>query len=86
MNLFSQVRASLQSMGLIREVFTFVDASHLVSKLTNWDDRDKAIKAGLETFNNDTASQVAADPQARFGSKGAKKFWYGYKEHASVDM
>lgn len=86
MNLFSQVRASLKSMGLIREVFTFVDASHLVSKLTNWDDRDKAIKAGLETFNNETASQVAADPQARFGSKGAKKFWYGYKEHASVDM
>jgi len=86
MNLFSQVRTSLKSMGLIREVFTFVDASHLVSKLTNWDDRDKAIKAGLETFNNETASQVAADPQARFGSKGTKKFWYGYKEHASVDM
>ena len=86
MDVFSQVRASLKTMGLIREVFTFVDASHLVSKLTNWDDRDKAIKAGLETFNNETASQVAADPQARFGSKGNKKFWYGYKEHAAVDM
>lgn len=86
MALFTQVRESLKSMGLIREVFTFVDASHLISKLTTWDDRDKAIKAGLEKLNNETAPQVAADKQARFGCKGGNKFWYGYKEHASVDM
>ena len=55
MELFSKVRVSLKSMGLIREVFTFVDASQLVSKLTTWDDRDKAIKAGLEKFNNNTS-------------------------------
>ncbi len=29
---------------------------------------------------------MAADKQARFGSKGKNKFWYGYKEHNSVDM
>ena len=86
MNIFSQVRNSLKHMGLIREIFTFVDASQLVSKLTTWDDRDKAIKMGLEKFNNRTASQVAADPQARFGCKGQKKYWYGYKEHVAVDM
>ena len=86
MNIFSQVRNCLKSMGLIREVFTFVDASQLVSKLTTWDDRDKAIKLGLEKFNNDTASKVAADKQARFGCKGNKKYWFGYKEHVSVDM
>ena len=86
MAIFSQVRDSLKNMGLIREVFTFVDASQLVSKLTTWDDRDKAIKAGLEKFNNDTAPKVAADKQARFGSKGNNKFWFGYKEHVSVDM
>ena len=34
MALFSQVRDRLKGMGLIREVFTFVDASQLVSKLT----------------------------------------------------
>ena len=85
MALFSQVRDRLKSMGLIREVFTFVDASQWVSKLTTWDDRDKAIKAGLETFNNDTAPKVAADSQARFGCKGNKKYWFGYKEHVSVD-
>ncbi len=86
MAIFSQVRESLKGMGLIREVFTFVDASQLVSKLTTWDDRDKAIKAGLETFNNQTAPKVAADNQARFGCKGNHKFWFGYKEHVSVDM
>lgn len=86
MAIFSQVRDSLKKMGLIREVFAFVDASQLVSKLTTWDDRDKAVKAGLEKFNNETAPKVAADKQARFGCKGNNKFWYGYKEHVSVDM
>ena len=57
MDIFSQVRNSLKDMGLIREVFTFVEASQLVSKLTTWDDRDKAITAGLETFNHDAASR-----------------------------
>ena len=86
MSIFSHVRESLKEMGLIREVFTFVDASQLVSKLTTWDDRDKAIKLGLEKFNNETVSKVAADKQARFGCKGNKKYWFGFKEHASVDM
>ena len=86
MAIFDRVRLSLKSMGLIREVFTFVDASQLISKLTTWDERDKAIKQGLEKFNNDTAEKVATDKDARFGCKGNKNYWYGYKEHASVDM
>jgi len=86
MDIFSLVRDSLHGMGLIREVFTFVDASQLVSKLTTWDDRDRAIKKGLERFNNETAEKVAADKQARFGCKGNQKYWFGYKEHVSVDM
>ena len=86
MTIFSHVRDSLKSMNLIREIFTFVDASQLVSKLTTWDDRDKAIKAGLEKFNNETAPKIAADKQARFGCKGNKNYWFGYKEHVSVDM
>ena len=69
MDIFTRVRLSLKSMGLIREVFTFVDASQLISKLTTWDERDKAIKQGLEKFNNDTAGKVAVDKQARFGCK-----------------
>ena len=85
MDIFSQVRNSLREMGLIREIFTFVDASQLISKLTTWDDRDRAIKQGLEQFNNETAGKVAADKQARFGCKGKNTYWFGYKEHISVD-
>ena len=86
MGIFNQLRASLKAHGLIREVFTFVDASHLISKLSTWSGRDKAIAKGLEKFDNVTASKVGADQQARFGCKGKDKYWYGYKEHASVDM
>ena len=73
MDMFSLVREGLKQAGLIREVFTFVDASHLVSKLSTWSDRDKAIEKGLETFNNETANKVAADKQAR--SRCLKEEW-----------
>jgi len=86
LKIFNHIRRSLKAMGLLREVFTFVDASQLVSKLSTWDDRDKAIKKGLGKFNNTTTDKVAADKDARFGCKGKNKYWYGYKEHASVDM
>ena len=86
MEIFDRLRTSLKAAGLIREFFTFVDASQLVSKLSTWDDRDKAIAKGLEKLNNETVPKVAADKQARFGAKGKDKFWYGYKEHTSVDM
>lgn len=85
MKIFNTIRSTLKEQGYLRETFTFVDASALVSKLSTWSDRDKAIAEGLETFDNITASKVAADKQARFGCKGKNKHWYGYKEHASVD-
>ena len=83
---FNRVQSSLKSQGLIQEIFTFVDASQLISKLSIWEDRDKAIKQGLKTLNNQTVKKVSADSQARFGCKGNKKYWYGYKRHVSVDM
>ncbi len=58
----------------------------VTSKLTTWDDRDRAIKAGLEEFTNKTTEKIAVDKQARFACKGGNKFWQGYKEQASVDM
>lgn len=64
MDIFSQVRDSLHKTGLVKEVFTFVDSSQLISNLTNRDDRDKAIKQGLLQFNNKTAGKIAADKQA----------------------
>lgn len=83
--LFNRVRRSLMDAGLIREVFTFVDATQLISKTNLWKERDASIAAGEKKLNNLNVAKVAADPEARFGKKGKTK-WYGYKIHASVDM
>jgi transposase len=87
MAIFQQVRENLRAMGLIREVFNFVDASHLISKITTWNDRDRSIKAGIAKFNNDNADMIAVDIQSYFINKIAatssevtknieKKLWY----------
>ena len=68
------------------EVFTFVDASHLISKASLWEERDEARKQKYEKLNNEVLPKVACDKQARIGCKGGSKFWYGYKKHVSVDM
>ena len=75
MKLFGLVRESLKQKGLVREVFTFADSCRLISKLSTWTDRDKAIAQGLKKFNSRTAKQAASDPQARFGCKGNKQFF-----------
>jgi len=85
---FEAVNAQLTANGMIKDVFTFVDATALTSKLNVWEERDKAIQAGYETFNNEVAknNDFAADKDARFGSKGKNKFWFGYKKSVGVDM
>jgi len=85
-NIFSVLRAQMQREGLISEVFTFIDASHLISKANLWQERDTAIKQRYEKLNNESLPKVAYDKQARIGCKGKDKFWYGYKKHVSVDM
>ena len=85
-DMFNQVRDALKAQGVIREIFTFVDASHLVSKMSVWEERDKAIKAGIDRLNNLTVGKFSADKQARFGCKGKNKYWFGYKRHVAVDM
>lgn len=84
--IFSNLRDQLKSAGVMSEVFTFVDAAHLISKSHLWKERDEAIKARYETFNNEVLSKIAKDKQAKIGCKGKDKFWYGYKQQTSVDM
>lgn len=67
-------------------VFTFADASHLISKANLWEERDEARKKRYEKLNNEVLSKITHDKQARLGCKGGNKFWYGYKKHVSVDM
>ena len=97
-SIFNSVREQLKQKGLVREIFTFVDSSQLISKIHLWNERDKAIAEGLEKFNNCVIEEnkskninnskkiKIADNQARFGCKGKNKHWYGYKRHVSVDM
>jgi len=84
--IFALLREQLKARGLMNEVFTFVDATTLISKANLWEERDEAIKQKYEKLNNETLPKVAQDKQARIGSKGKNKFWYGFKKHVGVDM
>jgi IS5 family transposase len=85
-NLFGEVKRQMQAKNYCSEVFTFVDSSALISKLSLWEERDKAITAGYEKLNNEVLQKVSADPEAKIGAKSNKKFWYGFKKHVAVDM
>lgn len=84
--IFAILRDQLRSTGYMSEVFTFVDATHLISKASLWEERDEARKQKFEKLNNEVLPKVAKDKQARIGCKGGSKFWYGYKKHVSVDI
>ena len=84
--IFGLLRDQLKSQGYMSEIFTFVDASHLISKANLWEERDEVRKKKYDKLNNETLPKVAVDKQAKIGCKGKNKFWYGYKKHASVDM
>lgn len=84
--IFAIFRDQLRKAGYMSEVFTFVDATHLISKAGLWEERDEARKQKYEKLNNEALPKVANDKQARIGCKGGSKFWYGYKKHVSVDI
>lgn len=84
--IFTDLRIQLKSQGVMNEVFSFVDASHLIAKANLWQERDRAIKAKYDRLNNEVLPEVAVDKQARIGCKGKNKYWYGYKQQVSVDM
>jgi IS5 family transposase len=85
-DLFNAVNATLANHGLFGNMFTFIDASSIITKTALWEERDKAIKLGEEKFNNLNVEKYAADKEARWGAKSKKKFWFGYKRHEAVDM
>lgn len=93
--LFNSVVQALTDSGHVGNVFHFVDASQVLSKINLWEARDKAIADrenqernddGAPKMNNSNVSKYCADPDARFGCKGKKNFWFGYKKHLRVDM
>lgn len=84
--LFNQVNNQLTARGLFGEVFTFMDASKVISKVHLWKERDQAIGDGHDKLDNEVVNQYATDKDAKWGAKSKKDIWFGYKRHCSVDM
>ena len=93
--LFNRIVKDLEEAGYVGNIFHFVDASSFFSKVNLWEARDRAIKdrennekdeAGNKKMNNKNVSKYSSDKEAKFGCKGKKKFWFGYKRHVRVDM
>lgn len=74
------------SKNYCSEVFTFIDSTALVSKLSLREERDKAITAGYERLNNEVLPEVSVDSEAKIGAKSNKGFWYCFKNHVAIDM
>ena len=68
--IFADLRDQLKKQGLMNQVFTFVDATHLIAKANLWKERDKAIAEKYEKLNNENISKFSADNQAKIGCKG----------------
>jgi len=85
-NLFNAVKQQLKEKGYMGEVFTFVDATALISKLQMWEEKDQALSEGYEKFNNEVIEKFAKDKEVRIGAKSKNKFWFGFKKFASADM
>lgn len=85
-DLFNAVNTQLNDLGLFGNVFTFIDASSLITKTALWEERDRAIKDGHEKLNNKNVQQYAVDPEAKWGAKSKNNYWFGYKRHNAVDM
>ena len=55
--IFADLRNQLKNQGVMSEVFSFVDATHLIFKASLWDERDRAIEAKYEELNNEVLSK-----------------------------
>jgi IS5 family transposase len=84
--IFHKVNEAMKKKNLFGEVFTFIDASSIITKTALWDERDKAIAEGEKKLNNAIISNYASDKQAKWGAKSKTNIWFGYKRHNAVDM
>ncbi len=58
--LFNKSGDKLKAKGLVTNIFTFVDASKMISKIQLWDERDKAIAAVEKKLNNQNIEKYSA--------------------------
>ncbi|MBI5023333.1 MAG: transposase [Candidatus Magasanikbacteria bacterium] len=84
--IFNKVNEAMKKKNLFGEVFTFIDASSIITKIALWEERDRAIEEGKKKLNNAIVSDYAADQDAKWGAKSKTNIWFGYKRHNAVDM
>lgn len=85
-DIFNRINNVLRGKDLFGDMFSFIDASAIVTKNALWNERDQAIADGEEKLNNAVVAKYAADKEARWGAKSKNKIWFGYKRHCAVDM
>jgi len=84
--ILQKTNEAMKKKGLFGEVFTFIDASSIITKTALWEERDKAIAMGEEKLNNAIVNNYTADKDAKWGAKSKNNVWFGYKRHNAVDM
>lgn len=85
-DIFNHINEKLRQANLFGNIFTFIDASTIVTKTSLWAERDAAIKDGHDKLNNLVIKKYVADKDARWGAKSKRNIWFGYKRHTAVDM
>lgn len=84
--IFAKTNKAMKKKNLFGEMFTFIDASTIISKTALWEERDEALKDGQEKLNNAVVNRYTADKDAKWGAKSKNNIWFGYKRHNAVDM
>lgn len=84
--IFHKVNEAMKKKNLFGEVFTFIDASSIVTKTALWEERDRAIAEGEKKLKNAIVNSYTADKDAKWGAKSKSNIWFGYKRHNAVDM
>ena len=84
--LFTKMVDDAVDRKIIKKLESFVDASAIRRKEAEWAKRDREIEEEQKQLGNKPgAKKFSADKEARWGCKGHKKYWFGYKRHVSVD-
>ena len=65
--LLEMIRAQVTVAGLVSDMFTFVDATHLLAIVTRWKERNKDRQQKIAKLNNEVLQKLAVDQQDRIG-------------------
>jgi IS5 family transposase len=89
--MFSRITDEALRKQIIKRLGSFVDASAIRRKEAEWRKRDEEIEKEQRERkgSSNSAKEIAkfsGDKEARWGCKGKKKYWFGYKRHVSVDV